>query len=430
VKGDKTRLTRAEQGIAEVTTHGGVKQVIATVCIYCRCQSVLRGSSTDHGQWNQSEGFYENTDTSKFTDQDQQSPVKPQSGAIFRRVMDDNNPKKPNYDEIELQSLALQRLFCATCPNLGPPREGTEFEPISIIIRSPFLEFIWNWDGLEAASKWTDSDSVEDAAAKADLKQLMSLIRKTNIEPYFKQRESFSGESASANVPYEYLWTIFPKGTMVYGKSYQEELQLFEVVRCDWPTHPDDRDPKNPAKYTANQFLVSVAAFDWDGSKFRVMEYDFYIQKDSKQKDSKQETPVHALKVFPTTYYRDEMGNRNDHKLRMDLTERGRRFWQLCNIESDDVKCRYKDTVLTNSVTKFGRSQLMADQMDEEGNEQSSFDPDETDGRRIRKVEYVGQAIVDARSYLRSQPWLGTDPPLGELELESWTQIHDSECQW
>jgi hypothetical protein len=348
--------------------------------------------------------------------------VKPQSGAIFRRVMDDDNPKKPNYDEIVLQSLALQRLFCAACPDFGPPRDEPDSEPLPIVFRSPFLQFVWNWDVLEAASKLTEDDSIEDSAARADLRQVMDLLRKSKIEPYLKQRKPVGGESTSTNIPYEYLWTIFPKGTMVYGKSYQEDLQLMEVVDCSVPKRPRTSDPINPAKYTGDSFHVFAAAFDWDGSKFRVFEYEFIIRKDTKQ-----ETPVHALKVFPTAYYRDEAGNRNDDKLRMSLAERGRKFWQLCNIESDDVKCRYEDVVLTTSVSKLGRSQLMADHPDDEYSVQSSSDPDESDRRRIRKVEYVGQAIVDAKSYLRSQ---GSDPPLGDLDLESWTDAHDSTCQW
>jgi hypothetical protein len=339
--------------------------------------------------------------------------------------MDDNNPKKPNYDEIELRSLALQRLFCAACPNFGPPRDEPGSEPAPIVVRSPFLEFVWNWDGLESASKSTEDDSIEDAAARADLRQVMDLLRKSKIEPYLKQRKPFGGENTPTNVPYEYLWTIFPKGTMVYGKSYQEDLQLFEVVDCSAPVLPRNTDPINPAKYTGDKFYVFAAAFDWDGSKFRVFECEFVIRKDTKQ-----ETPVHALKVFPTAYYRDEAGNRNDDKLRMNLTERGRRFWQLCNIESDDIKCRYEGTVLTTSVSKLGRSQLMADQTDDEDSVQSSPDPDESDSGRIRKVEYVGQVIVDARSYLRSPSWLGSDPPLGELSLEPWTEVHNSACQW
>ena len=336
--------------------------------------------------------------------------------------MDDNNPNKTNYDEVELTSLALQRLYCATCPTRTPLSDGDGFEPSSMVIKSPFVTFIWFWDDLEAASKLTDDDTLDDAAAKADLKQVMSLIRKSNVEPYFKMRDAFNGDSASASIPYEYLWTIFPKGTLVYGKSYQDELQLFEVASCNLP---DTSETKNPAMFTRKEFRVSVAAFDWDGFKFRVMEYDFWIPRDSKQ-----EIPVHALKVFPTTYYRDEMGNRNDQKMRMDLTERGRKFWQLCNIESDDVKCHYQATVLTSSVTKLGRSQLMADQTDDEDNAQSSIDQDESDEKRSRKVEYVGQSIIDARSYLRSQPLLGSDPPLGDMRLEPWTEYHDSGCQW
>ena len=339
--------------------------------------------------------------------------------------MDENNPNKTNHDEIVLQSLTLQRLFCAACPNLEPPRDKNDFETTNLILRSPFVEFIWNWDALEAASKSTGDDSLEDAAAKVDLRQLMDLLRKTNLEAYFKRRESFSGESASASVPYEYLWTIFPKGTMVYGKSYQDDLQLFEVVGCSLPVDPGTFDPKNPARYTKNKFWVFAAAFDWDGSKFRVFEYEFCFQKSSRQ-----EPPVHTLKVFPTTYYQDEMGNRNDHKLRKDLTERGRKFWQLCNLENDDVKCRYKDTVLTSSASNPGRSQLVSDQTQDDDNVQSTSERDVDERLFSSRVEYVGQAIIDASSCLRSQPWLGKDPPLGDLELEPWTEVHDSGCQW
>jgi hypothetical protein len=326
--------------------------------------------------------------------------------------MDDNNPNKPEYDEIELISLALQRLYCAACLTHQPPVDGNGFEPSKSIItvRSPFVDFIWFWDGLEAASKSNNDDSLEDATARADLRDVMSLIRKSNVEPYFKQREAINEQSVSVNIPYEYLWTIFPKGAIVYGKSWQEELQLFEVVSCSLPGISDPTTANSPI-FTGKSFRVSVAAFDWDGSNFRVMEYDFFIRKDNKQV-----TPVHALPVFPTIYYLDEMGHRDDRQLRMDLIERGRKFWRLCNIESDDMTCRYQGTVFTNQEDEY--------------DEKPPLHPDESRETRSKKVEYAGQSIVDARSYLRSQPWLGSDPPLGDLQLEPWTEVHDSGCQW
>ena len=347
------------------------------------------------------------------------------SGAIFRRVMEDDNPKKTSYEEVELTSPALQRLFLKICLTRVPPGDEKSFESSTILIKSPFVDFIWFWDELENACQPMDTDPAEESLARGDLKQVMALIRKSAIEPYFKMREASLAEGSSATIPYEYLWTIYRPGTMVYAKSYLDEWQMFEVINCARPIIGlGDNDSKNPAKFTGRRFLVTGAAFDWDGSRFYVYEYDFYIKRDNK----KGEVPmqIQALEIFPTTYYRNDTES-DDRKLRADLVQRGRKFWQFCNIESDDIQCNYEGAVLVSS----GRgSHLTSYRQGENDDNSTSFsDSDEGDDTTFKRTKYHGNAIVDAESYLRSQQWLRAEPPLADLRTDVWTGA-DLECRW
>lgn len=341
--------------------------------------------------------------------------------------MEDGNPKKTSYEEVEITSLALRRLFIKTCLTYTPPGDEKSLDTSAIRVKSPFADFILYWEDLEAACHAVETDSAEDAVARKDLTQVMALIRKSSIEPYFKMRDALTGESSPNTIPYEYLWSIYRPGTMVYAKSYLDEWQMFEVVNSGIPVIAGGNcDSKNPAKYTNKKLLVTGAAFDWDGSRFYTFEYDFYITRDLKKS-----TPsIHSLEVFPTTYYRTETGERDDRKLRAELVQRGRKFWRFCNIQSDDIQCNYTGTVLTRSTSGSMGSQLTGDREDgDDDNSTSISDLDGNGATTFRKTEYSGHLVVDAGSYLRSQPWIGAEPPLGRLRTDVWVDA-DLECQW
>lgn len=255
----------------------------------------------------------------------------------------------------------------------------------------------------------------------------MGLIRKSTVEPYFKVREAFLAEGSSHTIPYEYLWTLYRPGTFVYAKSYLDEWQMFEVINCSRiSTDSGSFESREPAKFNNNKFLVTAAAFDWDGSKFYVFEYDFWIRRDAKKDD----LPIHAREVFPCKYYRTETGEHDDKQLSEDLIQRGRKFWRFCNIESDDIQCTYGGSVLTSSASGAMGSQFTGDRQDEDdGKSITLTDSDEDGVPNFRKTEYAGHAVADAGSYLRSQPWIGPEPPLGRLRTDVWTGA-DLECQW
>lgn len=375
---------------------------------------------------------YEDTETSKFVqDQDGDSAEKngkAQSGALFRRVMDEDNPKKMSHEEIEITSPALRRLFLKTCLTRAPPGDDNNVEKTSISVKSPFVDFIWFWDSLDVACHASENDTHEEARAREDLKQVMGLIRKSTVEPYFKVRDTFLAKSTSPAMPYEYLWTIFPPGTVVYAKSFLDDWQMFEVRSCSAPSFEYSiYDSKSPAKYTEKNFRITCAAFDWDGSKFNVFEYDFQVKRDPK----KSELTINALEVFPTEYYRDDTGDRDDQKLRDELLVRGKKFWRLCNIESDDAQCSYQGAVLTSSTSRSIISHLIGDrQGDDEDDISSATDPDGSGSSTFNKKEYSGQLVVDASSFLRSQPQvLDAAPPLGPLKTNGWTGGY-LECRW
>lgn len=203
---------------------------------------------------------------------------------------------------------------------------------------------------------------------------------------------------------------------------------MFEVRSCSAPSFEYSIfDSKNPAKYTEKQVRITCAAFDWDGSKFGVFEYDFLIKRDPK----KSELTINALEVFPTIYYRDDTGDRDDQKLRSELLTRGKNFWKLCDIESDDAQCSYQGAVLTSSTSRSIISHLMNDRRgDDEDDNSSTTDPDGSGSSAFSKKEYSGQLVVDASSFLRSQPQvLDAAPPLGPLKTSGWTGGY-LECRW
>lgn len=372
---------------------------------------------------------YDEIEKSKFKadqNRDADKSNKAEPGAIFRRITADGNPNKTEIEEIEIVSPALQRLFYKTCPSLTPEGDEKSFESSTIKLKAPFVDFIWFWGELELECQPVESDSSDEVVAREDLKQVMSLIRKSAIEPYFKVRDSFVAENSIPGIPYEYLWTIYRPGTMVYAKSYLDDWQMFEVTYCSRPVYEHDTsDSKDPAKFTGARFRVTAAAFDWNGSKFFVYEYDFYTYKKEVKNNA-----IHAQKVFPTTYYRTDTGERDDRKLRADLIQRGRKFVKFCDIERDDLQCNYDGKVLKSSASGSIGSQLMGNRgEDDDDNSTSLSDPNENDVRAFREADYTGHVVPDARYYLRSQPWMGTDPPLGRLRTDEWEGT-DLECQW
>lgn len=89
---------------------------------------------------------------------------------------------------------------------------------------------------------------------------------------------------------------------------------------------------------------VQCGAFDWDGNTFNVLQYSLCIKKDYKQTAM----AIDAQEVFPTRFYRDSSGERNDEALRRSLIKRGRRFVDTCRSEGDGAQYKYSGPILAD----------------------------------------------------------------------------------
>lgn len=326
---------------------------------------------------------------------------------IFRRLMDEDNPKKVRYEEIDITSPGLKRLYSSIAAHSQQSDESSSDSSMLTIV-SPFVYFIWYWDRFEAACESSENDTEEQATARADLKQLMALIRKSQVEPYFRVRDVYL---TKGTIPFEYLWTLFPPGTKVCAKTIMDDVQMLEVR---FPITP----PLGEIKLRSKEFRVLCTGFDWDGVKFGAFEYELVVEKSIERN----EMQIDTLAVCPMQYHR------NKYILQRDLLERGQRFWSLC--KPGKFQRNYNGALVTSKPNESSRARMLSRQANDDDDTVSSFSGmEESGGTFTSQKEYSGQVIVDAYSFLRAQDdYFTTDePPLGEYRGDS---CPEHECTW
>lgn len=172
---------------------------------------------------------------------------------------------------------------------------------------------------------------------------------------------------------------------------------------------------------------VQCGAFDWDGNTFNVLQYSLCIKKDYKQTAM----AIDAQEVFPTRFYRDSSGERNDEALRRSLIKRGRRFVDTCRSEGDGAQYKYSGPILADVPAEGA---LAATQQSSRPNEDESRsvysgldDPlSLKNANYIDKTEYRGVVLADTTGFLESQ----RPPhylPLGYLP---GMLSPDTQCDW
>lgn len=325
---------------------------------------------------------------------------------IFRRYMAEDNPKKPRFDEIEIVSEELKRLYYGVTASQKSIAKTDLGDNNALNLSTPFKDFIWHWDKFEYACKPVASDTEQMTLARDDLKQLMVLIRKSLVEPYFKVRETFL---ATGQMPHEYLWTLFPPGAKVCARTFMEDTQILEVRSCSTPAVGDIKLTNIPS------FRVHCIGLDWDGSTFSAFEYTFTLKEGPEQA----ETQIDALEVYPLQYNRNKT-------LREDLIKRGERFWDLC--KPDRFLYDYNGAVLAVKPSQTALAQMLLARGGKDDDTMSSFGriSDAVRGRSSRK-EFAGKIIVDANSFLDTREDSDREPPLGEMAVKPYSEY---DCSW
>jgi hypothetical protein len=170
---------------------------------------------------------------------------------------------------------------------------------------------------------------------------------------------------------------------------------LFEVTRCPDPGYEKD-------------FWIECSAFDWDGSRFSIFSYDFWIKQFPRGK------PINSLVIYPLKEYRNLDGSNGLEQLKEKLTKRARSYVAMCTQEPGIVQCDYQGTALVtptalHSLTSKGRGQAYG--------LQSSDDNDEIEAASIEMTGKKSRVIIDNLSFVKSgrnTMKLGNTPPLGK----------------
>lgn len=177
------------------------------------------------------------------------------------------------------------------------------------IVSSPYKALVHNWDKLEKATKVKPKDE-RDRQARADLKLLLDTISNGSGDPrldkYFKTRDSDREQKV---VTYETLWTIFPPGTLIYGKPFQGQDQVLLVYEnlMPWLNSRDDE-----------RWNLICWTYDWDGKKFRRMAVSLKFEAFEEKK------PITSLPYYPLKLHE------NHEDIRNDLIKRGKKYQEFC----------------------------------------------------------------------------------------------------
>ena len=177
--------------------------------------------------------------------------------------------------------------------------------------RSPFAVLLHNWAKLKHASEAKSGDD-ESNSARRDLKQLMKQVSTTiEVAQYFLDFDP-TRTPKPTTINFEFLWTLFPTGRLVYSAPVMEQDQVFIVQDLE-----ESLDKNNK-----RVFVLTCWSYDWDGATFNRVSYDFRIESFSGTKS------INTLDHYPLEYHRDEQ------QLRNRLMVRGKKYREQCICKS------------------------------------------------------------------------------------------------
>lgn len=188
------------------------------------------------------------------------------------------------------------------------------FQGPPVTLESPYVPLVRYWEKLEQASEGKPKND-NDKQARSDLKLLLDTISTSSgdlkLDKYFKTRH-FNEEQKA--VTFESLWTIFTPGSLVYGKVFQEEDQVFIVLDSvmSWPNFQDH------VLREKTFWKLSCWTYDWDGKKFKRRCLDLKFEHFDGHK------PITSLPYYPFEL------NKQHAAIRNNLIEQGRKYKEFC----------------------------------------------------------------------------------------------------
>ncbi|KAF2119614.1 P-loop containing nucleoside triphosphate hydrolase protein [Lophiotrema nucula] len=212
---------------------------------------------------------------------------------LVRNVKVYNDPRKVMaIHSIVVQSPLLKKLLAGVLKNYPGVTVGLQRLEFS----GKFEPLIHRWSELQSAISALGSDTEDDRLTKAHADLLQEILIGE-----FKSLIDTSQDMISKHVmTYEYLWTLFQPGSIVYSRQDGQETAL----------------TLQETKYGADAkgqpcFWLTCKYVDWDGAKFGTNKLNLSIYQFSGTRN------IAQLRVFPLQYHHDAAA------LRTRLIERG-----------------------------------------------------------------------------------------------------------
>ncbi|KAF1994266.1 P-loop containing nucleoside triphosphate hydrolase protein [Amniculicola lignicola CBS 123094] len=393
----------------------------------------------------------------EFSKVEQSGKAKAGDDLVWTRKFTKDN--KYDYTEVQVVSTELQdllRVVLSHDPRLHFSSDSSRNE---ISLTSPFEPLIHVWETvqkLEAA----ECDAPEWKALKDELAELdmqrakdrrKSLVSETPETPPLSAAEKLvkarvdlttllrhirstqgvssfiSGldSSKAGTVEFEYLFTIFPPGELVYSTVFMKQHQIFIVKESrsfiinQGPNPNNDDDSGRDRKRT---WYLDCWSYDWNGKEFNRIPVEFKF--DSFQGARK----INTLPVYPLRY-RDDSADPENVILRKNLIERGKLFREYCLAKPGFQMFNYEGDAISHG-SGFQRLKSAHQNNTDAVMEWIAMiwagrrDRSEPKGE-IRPKS--GRVMVDFESYLQHAPNTNDHGPMGGAELRG-TDLSECHC--
>jgi hypothetical protein len=291
---------------------------------------------------------------------------------IWLRAFDKKNTYQ--YSQVKIESVELHALLqieLAHDPRFHSPSDSIKN---SITLTSPFKPLVHNWARLNElanaendGSAWASltrriseisprTDKVQPAQhtsalviladeekgrkALADLAALLQQVRMIpELKAYFPALEA---QRQGHSIQFEFLWTIFPPGELVYSTVFMKMHQVFIVkeFESDIVTERDSGKERDAKKV----WSLVCWSYDWNGKTFNRVPITFKF-------DEFQGTRlINTLHCYPLRYRNTEMNESDTEQLRADLISRGKRFRELCIKKSGSQMFDYDGEAISHGA--------------------------------------------------------------------------------
>lgn len=247
---------------------------------------------------------------------------------VLKTIIFDTSSQRPGSSEINITSPDLWNLLKIHLR--WYPYHIFSDSPVTL--NSPYEPIIFSWDQLREVASKNEADG--DRQAKDDLNLLLDTISgrasgDEKLDKYFTMRDNYKSQQQET-VQFNDLWTIFAPGTLIYGKPFQDEEQVFVVKdnRMTWP-----RQNERAGEYSP--WSLEGWSYDWKDGSFGRSSYNLYFEHFDGHR------PITTLPYYPLEMHEDY------EAVQSRLIERGKLFQQYCNAKDESRMFDYKgDAIL------------------------------------------------------------------------------------